>query len=750
MRTYPNPKWLATIAAFVIGSLSLPHTARAQETVAQTEGIEVLTRGPVHEAFAETISYDPQVGMIVDKEPPGPIEEVPPEQEMEGDNVTWIPGYWGWDDEQNDFLWISGIWRNLPPEREWVPGYWAGIDDGKYQWTSGYWQDAEIEQVSYLPEPPKSLERGPSAKAVSHDQTWIPGSWLYQEDRYAWRPGNWTQARTNWIWVPAYYRWTPRGYVYVDGYWDYPVARRGVVFAPVRIQREYYTRPNYIYTPATVIALAVFTNHLFVRPHYDHYYFGDYYEPRYRDNGYYASYSYSSSHHGYDPIYSHQRWEHRDDRNWENQRREYFEYRRDNESARPPRSWSALASRQDNDRKNGDYRTVERFDRVVANRADDRQKFRKVDEKDRERFVSQRQDIRKFSKAREESEVRGKISDKDLKTAPVEQIRRSPVISEKRDRSKKVSAPPERVQPREKDRVANRQKERNQPREDTKSNPDGKDTAPKDPAAEVNKRPDRADAKDRKDRTPETRTEPGKRRDMEKSKGQPSDLKGSTVPEGTKEAKPTAPKDRAAENRTDPKKRRDAEQPKDQPQVPKDRSEPDKAKDLPAGRKDRATAPTTEPARRRERGEPKDLKPAEPKKTEPTPERKPRPDVAVKPNEKRKTETIRPAEPQRERKIDRPAPEPQPKQRVQPEERRRTEPTPPRQQERTPAPQPERKKSIERPVAPPREAERRAPTREATPRIEQAPTRRVDPRTEDRSTRKDERDPGDSAKKKKN
>ena len=44
------------------------------------------------------------------KLPPEAIEEVPPEQRPEGDNVAWIPGYTAWDDERGDFLWVSGIW----------------------------------------------------------------------------------------------------------------------------------------------------------------------------------------------------------------------------------------------------------------------------------------------------------------------------------------------------------------------------------------------------------------------------------------------------------------------------------------------------------------------------------------------------------------------------------------------------------------------------------------------------------------
>ena len=65
-------------------------------------GVEVLTRGPVHEAFAETISFDPEPGVVVAKPVPEPIEEVPPEQKPAGANVEWIPGYFAWVDERSD------------------------------------------------------------------------------------------------------------------------------------------------------------------------------------------------------------------------------------------------------------------------------------------------------------------------------------------------------------------------------------------------------------------------------------------------------------------------------------------------------------------------------------------------------------------------------------------------------------------------------------------------------------------------
>ena len=109
-------------------------------------GVEVLTRGPVHEAFAETVTFDPQPGIVIPKTPPAPIEELPPQQRPEGANVAWIPGYWAWDDERKDFLWVSGIWRAVPPGRQWVPGYWSGSGQGA-QWISGYWADAQAKGV---------------------------------------------------------------------------------------------------------------------------------------------------------------------------------------------------------------------------------------------------------------------------------------------------------------------------------------------------------------------------------------------------------------------------------------------------------------------------------------------------------------------------------------------------------------------------------------------------------------------------
>ncbi|HEV3196807.1 MAG TPA: hypothetical protein VGZ73_02845 [Bryobacteraceae bacterium] len=303
------------------------------------EGVQVLTRGPVHEAFAEVIAFNREPGVVVPKAPPDAIEELPPDQRPAGANVAWIPGYWAWDDEGNDYLWVSGLWRFLPPGRQWIAGYWGKSESG-YQWTSGYWADGKAREIEYLPEPPEAVNADPDGEAPSEDQTWIPGVRVWNQNRYTSRPGYWAKMQTNWDWIPAHYVWSPRGYVFVDGYWDYSVGRRGVLFAPVSFDAGVYTQPGFTYSPVNVINTATIIGNLFLRPSYGHYYFGDYYAANYDGLGFYPSYSFHN-HFGYDPFYAQQRWQNRQDREWEQNVATQFRNRRDNEDARPPRTLAA-------------------------------------------------------------------------------------------------------------------------------------------------------------------------------------------------------------------------------------------------------------------------------------------------------------------------------------------------------------------------------------------------------------------------
>ncbi len=372
------------------------------------DGMQVLTRGPVHEAFAETVTFDPEPGIVVTKGPPAAIEELPPEQRLAGTNVAWIPGYWAWDDERSDFLWISGIWRNLPPGRQWVPGYWAP-SGSNFQWTSGYWADASVKEIEYLPEPPATVEAGPTQAAPSADQTWLPGSWVWQQNRYAWRPGFWSSVQPNWVWIPAHYVHARRGYVFVDGYWDYSIGRRGVLFAPVHFAAGTYTRPGFSYSPATVINLGAFVDNLFLRPQYQHYYFGDYYAANYQDAGYYPSYSVNAGRFGYDPIFAHERWQHRQDGQWEQNVAATFQNRRDHEEARPPRIWT-------NEVVIGGGGIAAAVRNLVGASLDQASRsqngvwqFQPVDQAERQRLGQQRQDVYRFRDQRQQGETNAAV-----------------------------------------------------------------------------------------------------------------------------------------------------------------------------------------------------------------------------------------------------------------------------------------------------------------------------------------------------
>jgi len=302
--------------------------------------VEVLTRGPVHEAFAQPVVYDVGAGFTISRAPPAPLDEVVPNEKPEGNHVVWIPGYWSWDGDRNDFIWVSGCWRAVPPNTSWVPGYWAQARGG-YQWIAGFWTAADAQEIEYLPAPPATLEEGPQG-AGSPDSLWIPGCWVRHEGRYAWRPGFWERARPDWLWEPAHYVSTPRGWVYVEGYWDYPLERRGVAFLPIYCSPRLYGRGDFRYSPEIVLDMGVLSLGLFTSPQRSQYYFGDYYGPEYSREGFHPWYEARDHRDWYDPIFVHQQWQHRDDRGWVDNQRTAYEHRRDNQSLRPARTYEAM------------------------------------------------------------------------------------------------------------------------------------------------------------------------------------------------------------------------------------------------------------------------------------------------------------------------------------------------------------------------------------------------------------------------
>ena len=429
----------------LIGTSWTPAVGRAEEAAAPAQAEQVLTRGPVHEAFAGVVMFNPEPGIVVAKAPPAAITEVPPGERPVGNNVTWIPGYWAWDDERSDFLWVSGTWRALPPGRQWIAGYWGETTKG-FQWTSGYWADAAAKETTYLPAPPTTVETGPNVAAPSADYRWTPGNWMWNQGSYAWGPGYWARGRADWDWTPSHYMWTPRGYVFVDGYWDYPVYRRGSLFAPVYFGSGVYSHSGYSYTPSILLDLAVFTEALFLRPNYHHYYFGDYYDNSYQNNGYFSAYAYQSNRYGYDPIYSQQRWSHRQDKGWDSRMGASYQYRRDNVSARPPRTWDAQRAIATNSEFKQNRMLVATPIDQMAKRKDGSVQFQSVTKAERQQLTQRNQDVQKFRDERRTLETKT-VDPATLKAGAIAEPTkvehaRSPIVAKSANQLGKGKAPP--------------------------------------------------------------------------------------------------------------------------------------------------------------------------------------------------------------------------------------------------------------------------------------------------------------------
>jgi hypothetical protein len=312
---------------------------------------QVQGRGPIHEGFAQP-NEGPYVAPVAPKTPPEPILEQPPDQRPEGDNVVWVPGYWAWDEDKSDFLWVSGFWRVAPNGRRWVPGYWTKTDAG-WQWVNGFWAPSGQEQIPYVQEPPPaSLERGPSVPPPSDDYYYVPGSWVYpgQYGGFAWSPGFWVRPQPGYLWNPARWAWTPRGYLYVSGYWDRNFANRGVLFAPT-----YFARPSvwqnrgWAYTPSYVVSPQALMGSLWVRPRAGYYAYGDYYASQYAKAGYQPWATYGAK--ARDPLYGYYRWASRDNRNWQRNLVTTYQNRVNGDATLPPRTLVAqtqLQARQKN------------------------------------------------------------------------------------------------------------------------------------------------------------------------------------------------------------------------------------------------------------------------------------------------------------------------------------------------------------------------------------------------------------------
>ncbi len=216
----------------------------------QAQQAEPYKDGPVHEAYLTPSTEGGVVLQSIAKAPPPTInEQQPPKCHSE---AIWIPGYWSWVHNLNDFVWVSGVWRRPPPGHIWIPGYWKNFDAG-WAWVRGLWSTVAEHDLKYINEPPPSPKEEQIPTKPGDNYFWMSGYWNYDHgpSKYTWLGGTWTEFDASWVYTPAYYLWRPGGYIFIPGYWDLPIELRGCAYTPVTIPPA--IRSTIVYTPSIVL-----------------------------------------------------------------------------------------------------------------------------------------------------------------------------------------------------------------------------------------------------------------------------------------------------------------------------------------------------------------------------------------------------------------------------------------------------------------------------------------------------------------
>lgn len=182
---------------------------------------------PVHEALVTRVSPLAPIE-VISQQPPAPRYEQPPAQP--NPNMQWIEGYWAWDRDARDFVWVCGIWRLAPSSHSWVSGYWQNSNNG-YWWVGGYWnKDGSLALVSKKAPPNAPEEK--MGRPPSDQYFWAPGYWNYQSgsQQFSWLGGSWQPYDDHVVFVPAFWQYRPEGYMFHPAFWDWTLADRGQAY----------------------------------------------------------------------------------------------------------------------------------------------------------------------------------------------------------------------------------------------------------------------------------------------------------------------------------------------------------------------------------------------------------------------------------------------------------------------------------------------------------------------------------------
>ena len=140
----------------------------ADQTDAQ--GGQVMTRGPVHEAFAAPVVHDPKASPPIEKQPPAPIRKSHPTRSQP---ARMSSGYPATGAGTSLAVTSSGSAESGVSHRPIVSGFPAtgtmskGATSGSREPGFRSSTAQSQSQQSYLPPPPASLEAGPNSPTAS-------------------------------------------------------------------------------------------------------------------------------------------------------------------------------------------------------------------------------------------------------------------------------------------------------------------------------------------------------------------------------------------------------------------------------------------------------------------------------------------------------------------------------------------------------------------------------------------------------
>ena len=328
-----------------------PAQAGGQASGGQQSGSEeVLTRGPVHEAFAEVINYNPQPGQVVAKEPPKPIEEVPPAEKPEGD-YTWIPGYWAWDHDRGQLYlghrrMADSAARHDLGARLLEPGHQRTSMGQRLLGAGGTRRRPARRRPrpSISPRRRKASKRAPAQPPPRPTISGSPAIGIGLTGGTCGGPATGPAASRIGSGSPPGTSGRPAATSSSPGIGISPwQAGRGLL--PGHLRQPLLSWPALLLQPSVCIQTPVLTGYLFCRPAYCHYYFGDYYDPMYVGVGIYPWYMVHERHYGYEPLFVYDRWYYgRNDPGWAMGLHRDYEYRVAHFDARPPHTYAAAVS----------------------------------------------------------------------------------------------------------------------------------------------------------------------------------------------------------------------------------------------------------------------------------------------------------------------------------------------------------------------------------------------------------------------